>query len=473
MKEGMRSAALIQFGSKYASMACQLVITAILARLLSPEDFGLLAIVSVFTAFFALFSDMGIGVAVIQFRELDEKDFGALFFLSGVLGVGLAALFCAASPLFAIFYSEPTLVPLCCAASPSIAFATLNMVPNGLMLRERKFGAVGVRLVVATVASGLVAVFAAFAGAGVYALVLQLVFSAAVVLVWNLLTRPIHGVNIHFAQPLRIIFPYSIHQFGFSFINYFSRNLDRMLVGKMFGAVDVGNYDKAYKLTGYPLSAFSSVIASVIQPFMAEHQDDREYVFSYWLKIEKALSLAGVAITVVFLSAPTEIVELFYGLQWGNAAPVFAALSFSVYFQVVWNPSGAFFQSLGRTDLMFRAGLVNTLLTIIGLLAGLMGGSIFTVGVGVSAAYCLHTVTQTWYLLHRCFGVGPGKLLVFFPEILTGVVAFAICALMSPLFPESSLLASFACKLLVIGTVLLIGFKLTGQLGYLRTLIQR
>ena len=161
------------------------------------------------------------------------------------------------------------------------------MVPNGLMLREKRFGSIGLRLVVTTIASGIVAIAAAFLGAGAYALVFQAAASSAIVFVWNVVARPIRALNIHFAAPLKRIISYSGYQFGFSVINYFARNLDTLLVGKTLGAAAAGNYDKAYKLTGYPLSAFSSVVASVVQPYMAEHQDSKETVFSYWIRIEK------------------------------------------------------------------------------------------------------------------------------------------------------------------------------------------
>ena len=125
----MRAAALFQFGSKYISMGAQLVITMVLARLIAPEDFGLVAIVTVFTGLFALLSDMGVGVAIVQYRDLTEEDYGALFGFSIVLAVGLTLCFCMMSPLIAKFYGDVRLIPLCCAASPLLLFATLNMVP--------------------------------------------------------------------------------------------------------------------------------------------------------------------------------------------------------------------------------------------------------------------------------------------------------------------------------------------------------
>ena len=468
----MRAAALFQFGSKYVSMGAQLVITMVLARLIAPEDFGLVAIVTVFTGLFSLLSDMGVGVAIVQYRDLTEEDYGALFGFSALLALGLTAAFCAASPLIAAFYGDARLIPLCCAASPQLLFATLNMVPSGLMLKERRFDAIGIRLVCATVASGAVAIGLALGGAGCYALVVQSGLSAFIVLAWNLAARGVRYVSLRFKGPLRRIFSYSAYQFGFSLINYFSRNLDNMLIGRFMGSAQLGYYDKAYKLTGYPLSAFSSVIGSIIQPYMAEHQDEPDAIFNCFMRVEKLLSLVGAAVAAVFLCAPSEIIQVFYGPGWESAIPVFAVLGVSVYFQMMGNPSGAFFQSLGRTDYMFRVGLINTCITLVGLCIGLVGGSILTVAYGIAAAYCLHMFSIAYFLIHKGFGQGYGCLKAFLPEICCGVAAACICGLVFS-FVELPLVASLAAKIALVGLLLLLSYKATGQLQHFKALVRR
>lgn len=468
----MRAAALFQFGSKYVSMGAQIVITMVLARLIAPEDFGLVAIVTVFTGLFSLLSDMGVGVAIVQYRDLTEEDYGALFGFSALLAVGLAAAYCAASPLIATFYGDSRLIALCCAASPQLIFATLNMVPSGLMLKERRFDAIGVRLVCATVVSGAVAIGLALAGAGCYALVVQSALSSFIVLAWNLATRGVKRVSLRFKAPLKRIFSYSAYQFGFSLINYFSRNLDNMLIGRFMGSAQLGYYDKAYKLTGYPLSAFSSVIGSIIQPYMAEHQDEPDAIFNCFMRVEKLLSLVGAAVAAVFLCASSEIIQVFYGPGWESATPVFAVLGVSVYFQMMGNPSGAFFQSLGRTDYMFRVGLINTCITVGGLCVGLAGGSILTVAYGIAVAYCLHMFFIAYFLIHKGFGQSYNCLKVFLPEICVGLVTAIFISLVFS-FVDLPVLAALAAKILLAGGLMLLGYMATGQLKHFKELLGR
>lgn len=468
---GIRGAAVLQFVSKYSNVAVQLVVTAVLSRLVSPEEYGLVSVVTVFTALFQLFSDMGISTAIVQFRDLGEEDFGALFGFSALLAAALALFFCVASWPISWAYGDTRLLGLCLAAAPTVAFSALNMVPNGLMLRERRFGAIAVRLVVASAISGVAAIVLAFAGAGCYSLVVQAGLSVLTVLIWNFKSRPICHISFRFTAPLRRVAPYSAWQFGSGLVNYLSRNLDSLVIGGALGTLSLGYYDKAYKLTTYPMNSVSSVVASVVQPYMAEHQEAPEVVFSCWLRVGKLLSLVGAAVAAVFVAAAPEVVEVFYGPNWGESVPLFQALSVSVYFQMLGNPSGAFFQSLGRTDLMFRSNIVNTSLTVIGLAAGVVLGSLKATAACVSVAFCLHMVTITYYLLYRCMDASPSVWLRFLPEILTAAFAVIVCALLSSILPSGGLPGLFA-KGTVCATVLFVGYAVTGQLQELRRLLR-
>ena len=472
MGMSMRRAAVVQLGSKYASIAAQLLITAVLARLVTPEQFGILAIVTVFTSFFTLFSDMGIGVAIVQFQDLTEHDFGRLFGFSVVLATALALAFCAAGAPIAAIYGEAELVPLCCASSATLLLATLNMVPNGIMLRERKFAQIGLRLVVATVVSGACGIAGAVAGWGAYALVAQNVMQYAVVLVWNLLSRPILHVSLHFRETLRHVFAYSAFQFGSSLINYFNRNLDNLLVGRVAGPAALGYYDKAYKLTTYPMTSFSSVIASVVQPYMASHQDEPDVIFDCWRRMCKLCSLVGAAIAVCMFCCSEEIVTIMYGDNWATSVPILHALAAGVYAQMVGNPTGAFFQSLGRTDLMFRCSVANTLIMVAAISSGSLLGDIVWLSWLVSAAFFCQLVSIAHYLVRRGFHKSVTCMAYFVPETVCAVVAVAITNVVAPFVPDSTLFA-LAAKLAVSGLSLLALFAVCGQLEPLRALFRR
>lgn len=471
-KVNMKHAALLQFASKYMNIGIQLIITAVLARLISPDDFGLLSIVSVFSAFFQLFSDMGIGAAIVQYRNLTEEDYGKLFVFSCFLAIALMMLFCLAASPISWFYRDNRLTQLCYATAPAIIFNTLNMVPNGLMLKDKRFGAIALRLVVSTFLSGLIAILLALLGFGCYALAAQSVLTSLIILAWNLILRPVRHLSIHFIIPLKRIFSYSAYQFGYFFINYFSRNLDSLVIGRILGTTSLGYYDKAYKLTTYPMSSVSSVIASVVQPYMAENQDHPSRIFHCWYKITKLLSLVGAFISAIFIAAAPEITTIFYGHQWEPAIPLFQALSISIYFQMICNPSGAFFQSLGRTDLMFRQGLICTAFTAAGLSIGIVIGSLQAVAVCVSIAFCLQIIPITYLLLIRGMHVSAKIMFKFFPEILISIISVIINLVFSNVFTTSIALLLFG-KILVSLCVFFLGYICTGNIKYLVSLLKR
>ena len=468
----MRSAAILQFISKYANIAIQLIVTAVLARLISPSDFGLLSIVTVFTAFFQLFSDMGIGTAIVQYRDLTEEDYGKLFVFSIFLAIILGVLFCVMAIPISWFYDDPRLIPLCYATAPALILNTLNMVPNGLMLKDNRFGAIALRLVTSTLVSGIVAIILATMGTGCYALAIQTVLSAFIILIWNFVTRPIYHFSIHFAGPLKHVFSYSAYQFGFSFINYFSRNLDNLVIGRVMGTASLGYYDKAYKLTTYPMNTISSVVSSVIQPYMAENQSNPERILRCWYKVTKSLSLVGAFIAAVFVTAAPEIITFFYGPQWEPSIPLFQALSISIYFQMIGNPSGAFFQSLGRTDLMFKVGLINTALTVIGLTVGSFMGSLSAIAICISIVFCAQIIPNIYYLLHVGMRTSMMVVFKFISEIILGVSSIA-CASIFSMIVSMPIIIMFACKIAIVCLIIVVGYIFTGQYKYLLAIIKR
>lgn len=468
----MKQAAAIQLVSKYGNIFIQLIVTAILARILTPDDFGTVAIVSVFTTFFLMFSDMGIGIAVVQYRDLSEREYGELFGFSIVISIILCGTFCLLSFPISLFYNLPVLIPLCCLASLSLLFSSLNMVPNGLMLKDKLFLSIGIRLLVSTAIAGVGAFLLAFLGAGVYALVLQGVISSAIVLIWNVIKQPIHHISFHFKAVIKKIFSYSAYQVGFTTINYFSRNLDNLLIGKVLGADALGFYDKAYKLTTYPMTAFASVIGSVIQPFMAEHQNNLETLFDYWFRISKIISLVAAPTTALFFSASYELTLLMYGNQWGAAVPLLHALSFSIYFQMLGNPMGGFFQSSGRTDLMFRLGIVNTSITILALIIGLSTGNIIVISFCISLGFSLHIIPCAIFLIKLAFKQSLGCLKSFFPEIIIAILAVMVIYQITPLMPDNMLL-SLLIKIGIIVIVFTLGYALFKQMKYFAPLLKR
>ena len=135
----IKKAALISAVSKYSSIILNLAFSAVLARLLTPEDYGIVAVTVVFTTFFSLFADMGIGAGIIQNKELTQDDINSIFTFSIKLGFLLCVIFALFSYPMSLFYKDSVYIPVGIFLSVSLFFSTLNMVPNAILLKEKKF----------------------------------------------------------------------------------------------------------------------------------------------------------------------------------------------------------------------------------------------------------------------------------------------------------------------------------------------
>lgn len=454
-----------QFISKYTNVALQLVLTAVLARLLTPAEFGSAAIVTVFSSFFTILADLGIGPAIIQFKDLGREEHESLFSFSLVLGLVLAAIFCLASYPISAIYGDPQLVPLCCVMSVSLFFNALNMVPNGLMLKNKLFKSIGVRLVLATLASGLVAIAAARMGLGVYSLVIQAVTLSTVVFVWNAFTVRIRLGSFHFGDIIRKIARYSGYQALFQIVNYFSRNLDNLLVGAMMGSSDLGYYDKAYKLMQYPNTYLSGLIASVIQPYLSDYHNKLDFVYRFWIRMSKFLCFLGVWVTVVCFFGAEGIVRILYGDQWLASVPVLQMLALSIGLQMVNSTSGGVFQSVGHTDLLFESGLVcsaisaGLILLGVGVLRDLTG-----LGACISLAYLLHFCCTVYFLGWKVFQKKALEIVKEFGRLLlAGVIAAAVGMAVSYLLAGVAWTIRFVVACLTISLAYLVACKALGE----------
>lgn len=463
---GIKRAAFINMGSRYAALAVQLIYNAVLSRILSPDDFGVVAIAQVFVTFFSTFSDMGLGSAVIQRRDLEPEDFSRLFAFTGLVGLGLAVLLTLAGVPISWVYSNASLAPVCWILSVSLLLTTLNTVPNALLMRSKEFVLVGIRQVASALAASVVGVASALLGAGLYAIAVYSVASSLITFLWNWLPNRVRPRLRGMCASVRKVFGYSAWVLGFDVVNYFSRNLDNLLVGYFFGTAELGNYNKAYQLMRYPQTYLTGVVTPVLHPMLAERQDDVDYIYSVFLKSVKALSLIGVFVSVACFFCADEIVEVLYGDQWGQAADCFRLLAVSVWSQMVCGTSSTMFQVLNRTREQFVRGVAIAAVIVASILAGVAMGSVEAVAGCVGVAYYIAFATFLDFLVRRAFG---RSVLSFLRELVPDAV---IAALLSAVFALTGLLPLPALPLLVVrlavGAAAFVALLVcTGQLRWL------
>ena len=352
--------------SKYSGIVIQLIITAVLARLLSPEDFGVIAITTILINFFTLFTDMGIGPAIIQSRELTTADLDSIFSFCIYCGFLQSLIFWGMSRLIASFFQSELLVPICRILSINLLFAACNIVPNALILKNKRFKFIAERTLGLQVTGGGIAIIAAFNGLEVYSLLIVPVLTAVGTFILNYRQYPLKIRFYIDKKPLYKIFSYSIFQFLFNLINYFSRNLDKLIIGKNFNLGELGYYEKSYRLMTLPLQNITHVFTPVMHPVLASLQDNYSELTNKYNKIIKLLATISFPLGVFLYFTGEDIIMIVYGHKWEAAVPVFQILSLSVPLQMILSTTGAIYQSSGKTKWLFYNGVCNSFCTITG-----------------------------------------------------------------------------------------------------------
>lgn len=461
---GFRRGAAVQMASKYASVAANMLVTMVLARVLTPSEYGVMSVVTVFLGLFQVMSNAGVNAAVIQYRDLTEDDLSRLLTFTFVLGLGMAAVFCLLSVPISVAYGDWAYVPLMCASSLSVVFRSVDMVPDGVQIRNRQFGVNGLRTIVSTVASGVVAVLLALAGWGVWALVANNVLQSLIIMAWNLAASGLRLGPPDFLGPLRRVLRFSVYQLASQVAQYLVRNLDNLLVGLVMGSSALGLYDKAYKLSKYPIDYIPSTVNPVLKSWFSTKQGDADSLWAAFLRVQRALAAAGFGIGVICVFAGRELILLLFGSQWAESVAPFQLLAISIPFQLVNFTSFTALEGLKRTDLLWRNVAMNCAIIVACLAVGLTVGSIEAVAALVSLAFALATPTFLWYVVRRGFGRPiAGYVRQLLPALVAACLAAAVLALTNTLMPQN-IVASLLGKVVLGGGVYLVALWVLGGL---------
>lgn len=371
----IRNTLLINIGytaiSKYSGILISLAIAGILARLLVPEDFGIVAIAMVIISFFGVFSDLGISPAIIQNKDLTSNDLSGLFVFTIWLGFLLSISFLFSAQFIGAYYKSDILVHLCQILSINLFFSTINIVPNALLYKNKEFKYLAIRGLIIQAFTGTVAVFAAYSGIGLYALLINPVVSSIFLFILSYRKYPQRFHFISGIASVRIIFSYSVFQFLFNVIYFFSRNLDKLLIGKFLGMNPLGYYEKSYRLMMLPIQNITYVITPVLHPVLSDYQNDLRFLASSYERIVRILAFLGLPLSVFLFFTAKELIILIFGEQWMPSVFVFQILALSAGIQIILSSSGSIFQAANDTKSLFICGLFSSITNVCGICAGI------------------------------------------------------------------------------------------------------
>lgn len=397
-KTELKKGIIINFITKYTNVVIQIILGAILSRILSPKEFGVVAIVQVFITFFNMLSEAGIGPAIIQNKELTKEDNSNIFIFTIFLGIIFGSLFFSLDNFISNFYKNKEYIKIVRLLSISVFFFTINIVPLSLNMKKLKFKTVGIINVLVSVFGGIVSIVLAYKGLSYYSIIYGSIIRSFLLFLFNAYTSKLK-IYIKFnKKSIKKVFNYSAFQFLFNFINYFSRNLDNILIGKYMGDSALGFYDKAYKLMLYPVGNLTGVISPILHPILSRYQDNKKEIYYNYLRVTKILALLGIPVSVFLYFTSKEIILIMYGKQWLDSISVFKILSCTVWIQVVLSSSGAIFQASGNTKMLFISGLLSAIAMCLGIIYGVSTNDLNKVGIGLILAFSINFF-QGFYIL--------------------------------------------------------------------------
>jgi len=352
----------------------------VLARLLSAEDYGLYALVTAISAFAALFIDMGFAASVVQTRTLDEKFLATAFWANLAMAVGTAVLTAALAWPLSQWFHSPELFGLTIVSAFTMLLSC-NAVNVALLRRAMRFDIETSIAVAAAAASLVVTLGAAFLGAGAYSLVLGPVAERATNLllsVWRVRWFPRHG-------PDRVSFDrmwsFGRGLTGFTFVNYWARNLDRFVIGRVLDVATLGYYNRAYNLMNLPASQISDVLSRIFFPAFSAMGNDLPRLRGAWLRVLRAAAMFGVPVGLAIVVSASTLVEALFGPGWEPVIPILQWFAGTIPFMVIGININPMYQALGQTGRQFRYGLVTAGLTIGFMLVGFFLGGVIGIAV--------------------------------------------------------------------------------------------
>jgi O-antigen/teichoic acid export membrane protein len=365
-----------------ADFVLRIVSLMILARMLNPTDFGLLGMVTAFTGVLGLFRDFGLSAATVQRATITEEQTSTLFWINVLVGAALTAAAMLLAPFVGTFYHQKRVVMITVAVATAFLFNGAGVQHSALLQRQMRFTALAVIQVISLIISSAIGIGTAKAGYGYWALVAMTLSSPLVTTAASWIAtgwfpgKPRRGVGIR-----------SLMRFGGTLtlsglVMYITFNLDKVLVGRIWGAEAMGIYGRACQLVRIPTDNLNSTVGEVAFSALSRVQHEPSRFKRYFLKGYSLVLAVTVPVTVAFALFADDIIHVVLGPKWRAAVPIFRFLAPTILALAIVNPLGWLLNALGLVGRGLKIALAFGPLMIAGYIIGLRAGP-----TGVAIAY--------------------------------------------------------------------------------------
>jgi O-antigen/teichoic acid export membrane protein len=391
----VRGAAAMVFTS-VLGLTVQIVTTAILARMLAPSDFGLVAMVTAFSLLLLNFGLNGFTEAVVQWEELNHSLASNLFWINTSAGVLLTLGFAASGTLMARLYQNPLVTRVAMAVSLTILFMSLSVLHLALLKRAMRFSLFSANEMFSRISSLAITIFLAWKGWGYWSLVVGVVSQAMITCMgaWTL-CRWIPSLPRRLPGTASIV-KFAMHVYARFSVNYFTGNLDNVLVGWRFEAQALGFYKKAFDLFALPAGVLVSSLTVVAVSALSKLQKDAIQYKRYLLGALAVTAFVGMGLAGEFTLIGEDLIGLLLGPKWGPAGRIFTFFGPGIGVMILYGTNGWIHLSIGRADRWFRWGIVELIVTVLFFIVGLHWGP-WGMAMAWTASYWILTIPALWY----------------------------------------------------------------------------
>lgn len=472
LKKGLRARAIrggaITLSSQGVRFALSISSTVVLARLLRPEDFGLIAMAAALTGFVAIFKDLGLSMATVQRKEITRPQISTLFWFNVGLGAVVTLIAASLSPVVAWFFGDSRLIGITVLLSSAFVISGLGIQHKALLKRDMRFGTLSfIEITSETIAVTMV-ILLALNGAGYWALVLMPIISAVVgtALSW-IMSGWIPGLPVR-NSGVRSMLRFGGYMSGSQVSRYFFRRFDNLLIGRFIGAEQLGLYSKAYGLLMLPIQQINQPISNVLLPVLSRLQDDPERFRAYYFKSILLLVTIGMPIVTFSFITADRLIPSLLGAQWATTAVIFKALAPAMFIGTVNVAGGWLNVALGRPERQLRWQMVTGLVSILGFAIGLNWG-VVGVATSFSITMCI-LMLPGWMYAFRGTPITISQMMVTLwrPATAAVIAAFAVHLTNSAMYTDLPEMYGLVIDGIVFGAAYILAWVLPP--GGLRTI---
>lgn len=472
MFKELKSGVFFSSIGQFSSLFVQFFLSIVLSRMLTPKEFGVIAVVQVFLIFFQMMVTSGFGPAIIQSKILSERDYSIIFNFTIILGIISSILFGCLGFLIAKLYHNQIYIPVAWIMSGVIMTEAMNTVPSAILNKNKQFRLLNIRLVVANSFGAAFSVIAAFLGLGVYSIVISVMVPSFISLIFNIINSKIKFIFAMEKSSFDKVWDFTKNQFAAGIVTYFSRNSDGLIVGKCLGPTALGFYSKAYTLIMLPNAVFMGMVQPVLQPIFSAHQDNIEIIRTSYLKILRVLFLFSAPITIYFVLNADQLIFFLFGNQWHRAHLPVVILGTTIWVQMTYSTIGPIFLARNQSREQFLQVAISAIVMVVAIVVGVLFGNITYVAIFVALGYIINFFVAFWLLFHRSL---DSNLIPLFKQMVSPLCLAVVVASVSFFTLDVTDYKSAFLTLLVRGIILVIAssiyFVIAGEYKKLKMLV--